>query len=140
MRTLLLSLILVFNLAHGQERIPGTPILSRDAEISVITIGPWQGELYSAFGHSAFRVFDPALGMDDFYNYGVFSFNQPNFYINFARGHLNYQLGVDPYPLYRDYYAGHQNRYIHEQIINLDSAQKQTVFDYLFWNMQPENS
>jgi hypothetical protein len=128
-----------FGLAQAQDRLANTPLLSSNAEISVITIGPWQGELYSAFGHSAFRVFDPALRIDDFYNYGVFDFDQPNFYLNFARGHLNYKLGVDPYPLYRDYFIRH-NRYVHEQILNLDSAQKQVVFDYLFWNSQPENA
>ena len=125
--------------AHAQDRLPNTPLLSTHAEISIVTIGPWQGELYSAFGHSAFRVYDPILLVDDFYNYGVFNFNQPNFYINFAKGHLRYQLAVDPYPLYRDYYIRH-NRYLHEQILNLDSAQKQAVFDYLFWNAQPENA
>jgi hypothetical protein len=138
MRLLFLSLVIGFNLVNAQDRLPDTPILSPDAEISVLTIGPWQGELYSAFGHSAMRVSDPSLGMDDFYNYGVFDFDQPNFYINFARGHLNYNLGVDPYPLYRDHFIRY-NRYIHEQILNLDSAQKQAVFDYLYWNAQPEN-
>jgi len=132
-------LALVPLLCFAQQRLPDTPTLSSSAQISVITIGPWQGELYSAFGHSAFRVFDPTLAIDDFYNYGVFDFDQPNFYLNFARGHLNYKLGVDPYPLYRDYFIRH-NRYIHEQVLNLDSAQRQAVFDYLYWNSQPENA
>lgn len=123
----------------AQERLPDTPVLSSGARISAITIGPWQGELYSAFGHSAFRVYDPVNGIDDFYNYGVFNFDQPNFYINFARGHLRYMLGVDPYPLYRDYFIRH-NRYIHEQILNLDSTRRQAVFDHLYWNAQPENA
>ena len=138
-RITILLLTIGIGLAQAQDRLANTPLLSSNAEISVITIGPWQGELYSAFGHSAFRVFDPALRIDDFYNYGVFDFDQPNFYLNFARGHLNYKLGVDPYPLYRDYFIRH-NRYVHEQILNLDSAQKQVVFDYLFWNSQPENA
>jgi hypothetical protein len=138
-RILSLLLFVGLSFANAQQRLPNTPILSTHAEISVVTIGPWQGELYSAFGHSAFRVYDPILLMDDFYNYGVFDFDQPNFYLNFARGHLNYKLGVDQYPLYRDYFIRH-NRYIHEQILNLDSAQKQAVFDYLFWNSQPENA
>jgi hypothetical protein len=139
--TRLASLLLtcIAFISSAQERLPGTPTLSEQAEISLITIGPWQGEVYSAFGHSAFRVFDPVNQFDDFYNYGVFNFDQPNFYLNFARGHLNYMLGVDPYPLYRDYYVRH-NRYIHEQILNLDSAKKQAIFDQLYWNAQPENA
>ena len=58
--------------------------LSEQATISVITCGPFQEELYSAFGHSAFRVYDPVQKIDDAYNYGVFDFDQPNFYLNFA--------------------------------------------------------
>jgi hypothetical protein len=133
--TLLLCLAFV---SRAQERLPDTPTLTQNAAISVITIGPWQGELYSAFGHSAFRVYDPVHKFDDFYNYGVFDFDQPNFYLNFARGHLNYKLGVDQYPLYRDYFIRH-NRYVHEQVLNLDSAQRQKVFDFLYWNAQPGN-
>jgi hypothetical protein len=134
-----LLLICLAFISRSQERLPGTPTLSQHATISIITIGPWQGELYSAFGHSAIRVYDPVNKFDDFYNYGVFNFDQPNFYLNFARGHLNYMLGVDPYPLYRDYFIRH-NRYVHEQVLNLDSATTQSVFDFLHWNAQPENA
>jgi hypothetical protein len=112
--------------------------LSRFAKISVITLGPWQGELYSAFGHSAFRVRDPERNIDLAYNYGVFDFNQPNFYLNFARGYLNYKLGVYPYPDFEYHYI-YQNRYIHQQILNLDSAQTQQLFDFLQWNSRSEN-
>jgi Domain of unknown function (DUF4105) len=112
--------------------------LSSNATMSLITIGPTQKELYSAFGHSGFRVYDSALQIDNFYNYGVFNFNQPNFYLNFARGINYYQLGVDEYPLYRDYYI-RENRFIHEQILNLTSEQKQKVFDFLSWNALAEN-
>lgn len=112
--------------------------LSADATISLITIGPTQKELYSAFGHSAIRVYDTQMPLDYFYNYGVFSFNQPNFYLNFARGINYYQLGVYDYPPYRDYYI-RENRYIREQILNLDAEQKQRVFDFLQQNALPEN-
>ncbi len=112
--------------------------LSEQATISVITCGPWQGELYSAFGHSAFRVHDPAQGIDEAYNYGVFDFDQPNFYLNFARGYMYYKLGVYDYNRFRDIYI-YYNRYIHEQVLNLTQAQKQKMYDYLQWNALPEN-
>ena len=55
--------------------------LSKQSEISIITVGP--GDiLYEAFGHSAIRVSDPVIGMDNIFNYGLFDFNQPNFYTN----------------------------------------------------------
>lgn len=78
--------------------------LSESAQISVLTLGPYQSELYSAFGHSAIRVYDPESGSDLAFNYGVFDFDQPNFYLNFTRGHLLYKLGVYPYDLFRDHY------------------------------------
>jgi hypothetical protein len=113
-------------------------ILSDSATISVITCGPYGKELYAAFGHSAIRVNDPELKFDAAYNYGVFDFNQPNFYLNFARGYLYYKLGVYSYVDFRDYYIEH-NRFVHEQVLDLTAEQKQQVFDYLDWNSKPEN-
>src|SRR3954464_793035 len=78
--------------------------LSEHAQISVITCGPSQDEVYSAFGHSAFRVYDPSSGIDEAYNYGIFDFNQPHFYLNFTRGHLKYKLGVYEYQQFKNYY------------------------------------
>ncbi|HZY77989.1 MAG TPA: DUF4105 domain-containing protein [Cyclobacteriaceae bacterium] len=135
---LVVLLLSIASVAICQQRAANTPQLSPSAEISIVTLGPWQQELYSAFGHSAIRVYDPELGLDAFYNYGAFSFNQPNFYLNFARGHLNYKLDVDPYNPWRDYYIAN-NRFVHEQILNLNDEQTQKVFDFLYWNSLPEN-
>ena len=113
-------------------------LLSDSAEISVMTLGPYQGEVYSAFGHSAMRVYDPKQGFDYVFNWGVFDFDQPNFYLNFARGRNFYMLGVHPYDLFRDYYIRH-NRYIHEQVLNLAPEQNQKLYEYLLWNQRDEN-
>ena len=59
--------------------------------ISVLTCGPGD-ELYSKFGHSAFRIQDFNKHYDVVYNYGVFDFTKPNFYTNFAKGKLYYNL------------------------------------------------
>lgn len=112
--------------------------LSERAEISVLTLGPWQGQVYTAFGHSAFRVYDPVNGIDDAYNYGVFDYNRPNFYLNFARGYNAYQLGVMDYKMFEYSYI-YFNRFIHEQKLNLTADQKQKLFNFLQWNALPEN-
>lgn len=112
--------------------------LSATAEISVLTLGPYQGELYSAFGHSAMRVYDPEQNFNYVFNWGVFDFDQPNFYLNFARGKNFYMLAAHPYDLFRDYYI-EKNRYIHEQTLSLTPTQKQKLFKYLLWNVQTEN-
>lgn len=131
-KALILVFVLLTTFAAAQRP------LSDNAQISVLTLGPYQGELYSAFGHSAIRVYDPDSRKDLAFNYGVFDFDQPNFYLNFTRGHLLYKLGVYPYDLFRDHYISH-NRFVHEQVLDLTQEQKQKVFDYLFWNAQPEN-
>lgn len=115
-----------------------TQTLSGKAIISVLTLGPDQAELYSAFGHSGFHVKDSANNWDTFYDYGVFDFNQPNFYLNFARGKLYYRLGTHKYERFRDYYI-RNNRNITEQTLNLNSIERQKLFDFLQWNAQPEN-
>lgn len=112
--------------------------LSDSARISILTLGPYQGELYSAFGHSGIRIYDPESRMDLAFNYGVFDFDQPNFYLNFTRGNLLYMLGYYDYDLFRDHYISH-NRFVHEQILDLTPQQKQHVFEYLVWNAQPQN-
>lgn len=112
--------------------------LSDKAEISVITCGPWQRELYSTFGHSAFRVVDTENNIDYAYNYGIFDFGQPNFYLNFAKGYLYYRLGVYYYKDFKNDYI-YDNRYVHEQVLNLLPRQKQALFNYLQWNARPEN-
>jgi Domain of unknown function (DUF4105) len=131
-KSLLIALVLLTASTQAQT------ILSSQAEISVITCGPYQGELYSAFGHSAIRVHDPVKGFDIAYNYGVFDFNQPNFYLNFTRGFLYYKLGIYDYPDFRDFYIKY-NRYVHEQVLQLDSIQKQKVFSFLENNSLPQN-
>src|SRR5690606_19742857 len=132
MRTLTALLLLVASLCSGQTR------LSEKAEISVLTLGPWQGELFTAFGTSAFPVYDPLQGIDAVYNYGVFDFDQPHFYLNFARGYNRYMLGVMDYPRFEYAYI-YYNRYIHEQVLNLSRERKQRLFDFLQWNARPEN-
>jgi hypothetical protein len=112
--------------------------LSDKAEISAITFGPYQGQVFTAFGHSAFRVNDPENGIDAAFNYGVFDFDKPFFYLDFALGQNFYMLGVARYKDYENYYIRY-NRYIHEQKLNLTTDQKQKLFDYLQWNALPEN-
>jgi len=134
MRKILFLTLVLFSVQGAAQ----TTQLSRRTEIYVVTCGPFQQELYSAFGHNAFRVYDPETAIDWIYNYGVFDFNQPNFYLNFARGNLNYKLGKHDYRPFRDYYINN-NRFVHEQQLNLTLSQKQQLFDFLEWNALPEN-
>ncbi|MFB9058001.1 DUF4105 domain-containing protein [Mariniflexile ostreae] len=116
----------------AQERM-----LSPEAEISVLTIGP--GTLLNdAFGHSGFRVKDKTKGIDLVFNYGVYDFEAENFYLKFAQGKLDYLIGLNYYEDFLESYIA-QNRTIEEQDLNLSTSEKQALFDYLLTNMKPEN-
>ena len=130
MKKILWLLILISSVGKAQ--------LSEQANISVLTCGPYD-ELYSAFGHSAFRIHDPVNNINVACNYGTFDFNQPNFYLNFARGNNLYKLSIQDYQRFEELYI-YENRFIHEQVLNLTFEQKQKLFAYLQWNSKPENA
>ncbi len=113
--------------------------LSNQASVSMVTIGSYQPELWSSWGHSGIRIKDPVQNIDWVYDFGRFSFDQENFYWNYALGRTYYSIGrFKSYPRLRDYYV-QQDRYVHEQVINLTSSEVQQVFDMLEENYQPAN-
>ncbi len=132
-----LCIVLIHTSVNGQETV--NIRLSDHSQISVITMGPDQHILYAAFGHNAIRVHDPENGIDLAYNYGTFDFDQPNFYLNFSRGDLLYKLSVYDYSQLKRSYM-YYNRFIHEQVLDLDPGQRQRVFDFLDNNARPENA
>ena len=94
--------------------------LSEYAEVSIVTAGPGN-EFYEAFGHSAIRVQDPVLDFDIIYNYGVFDFNQPNFYLNFAKGNMVYSLARYNFTYFLASYKN-DKRWLKQQVLNLTQA------------------
>jgi hypothetical protein len=131
-------------LASAQEAAPTQnelagrlPQLSDGAEISLITYTPGE-ELYQAFGHSAIRVRDDLLQMDRLYNFGVFDFETPNFYVKFAHGDLLYQLAVSQGE--EEIRAvGAYGQGVTELPLNLSPTQRQTLFGALEINLLPKN-
>ena len=130
---LLLS-VLICGQSFGQ---PPVTTLSPQAELSLLTCSPGT-ELYSIFGHSAFRVHDPVSRLDWVYNYGVFEFDTPNFVLKFARGKLRYYVLSYSYRhFHREYLT--EGRSIKEQVLNVNDAQKTAIFKALMTNELPEN-
>lgn len=117
-------------LASAQE-------LSDRSVISLMTVAPGS-ELYSTFGHSAIRVWDPEIDIDKVYNYGVFDFKTPNFYGKFVRGKLNYQLDVSPGYLFIKFYKL-KNRSIFQKNLFLTLSEKRKLYEFLENNYLPEN-
>ena len=113
-------------------------VLSDQSEISIITAGPGD-VLYEAFGHSAIRVKDPTLNLDIIFNYGLFDFNQPNFYVNFVKGRLLYRLGKQSFKRFITSYD-YQQRWVKDQVLNLSLVDRIKIFEYLNENSLPENA
>lgn len=138
LRLSILQLIFIFLLAFPSfGQVSQNTTLSPQARISLVTCAPGTA-LFEAFGHTAIRVHDPVSGFDIAYNYGVFDFDQPNFYLNFAKGYLLYKLGTADFSRFLYQYA-YFDRTVQEQVLNLSDDQKQSVFDFLQTNSLPEN-
>ena len=111
--------------------------LTDAAQVSVLTASPGE-DLYSAFGHTAIRVFDPMTRVDWVFNYGTFVVDD-GFYVRFVKGRMDYRLGVERYSRFQNLYL-RQGRALHEQVLNLGPEDVRRMADYLERNAQPENA
>ena len=115
------------------------PALSDSAQISLVTILPGDA-VYSLFGHSAVRVYDPAQGIDVAFNYGTFDFGNPLTFVGeFAYGKLDYFLDVHAYPAAVHAYWEIEGRPIIEQVLTLSPPQRNAIFQFLQYNALPEH-
>ncbi|MFY0631048.1 MAG: DUF4105 domain-containing protein [Flavobacteriaceae bacterium] len=130
---LLLVFLFSFQNIHSQKLQ-----LSVYSEVSILTAGPGN-ELFETFGHSAIHIKDPVLRIDYVFNYGLFTFNQPNFYTNFAKGKLLYRLGVQPYQSFVENYKVDE-RWMKKQVLDLTQKEKQAFFQILMTNAKQENA
>lgn len=105
--------------------------------LSLLTCGPGT-EIYSLFGHTAIRYEDRNRGVDVVFNYGLFSFDTPNFILRFTLGETDYQLGVTDF---RRFLAGYwmEGRDVWQQTLNLTTEEKQRLIGQLEENYRPEN-
>lgn len=112
-------------------------LLSPTAQVEILTADPG-GELYSAFGHCAFRIKDEQGRFDRIYNYGTFDFRTEGFYMKFARGKLPYFLSAEGPESFVDDYV-RERRTVKSQVLDLTPAEVQAVYEYLENNRLPEN-
>ena len=105
--------------------------------MSLLTCAPGS-EIYSLFGHTALRYENPAKGEDWVFNYGLFSFDTPNFVYRFVKGETDYQLGVIPYRYFEGEYAMRGSS-VYQQELNLTDKEKENVIRLLRENYLPAN-
>ena len=116
----------------------GVPLyLSEHTKVSLLTSSPGE-DLYAQFGHSAIRITDTLSGQDLVFNYGLFDFNTPGFYVKFIRGKLPYQLGIQRFDAFLNTYI-EENRQCRELEINLDEKERLALINFLSVNYLPEN-
>jgi hypothetical protein len=105
--------------------------------IRVVEIGPGT-EFFSLWGHLAVMVENELSGRALFYDFGVFSFEDPNLVRNFLSGDLNYKIIVNYAKDELEWYI-QDNRDITLYTLNLDSGQKEQIAYALSWNVLPQN-
>ena len=116
----------------------GVPLyLSEHTKVSLLTSSPGE-DLYAQFGHSAIRITDTLSGQDLVFNYGLFDFNTPGFYVKFIRGKLPYQLGIQRFDAFLNAYI-EENRQCRELEINLNEKERLALINFLSVNYLPEN-
>ncbi|MCF8335827.1 MAG: DUF4105 domain-containing protein [Bacteroidales bacterium] len=132
-----LQLLLVFTAVLTFNVSANSRIISKNAELSLITCSPGS-ELYSVFGHSAIRVYDSTTNTDLIFNYGVFDFSTPNFYWKFIRGKLHYQLAIQDMDRFLQEYK-REGRSVKEERFLLTPKEKNQMIRFLRRNHLPQN-
>jgi len=105
--------------------------------LKVAIIGPGD-ELYFWWGHIGLIVEDNRSGQSRFYDWGVFSFDNENFFVNFAFGRLIYTCAVSRAESNYNAYVN-RNRTITVYTLDLSAEKKEAVLRLAETNMLPEN-
>jgi hypothetical protein len=135
--TLLLFALLLFGmLSSAHASVANAP--GANLEVSLITYGP--GATYwERFGHDAIELRDSVSGEAVDFNYGVFDFNEKNFFLNFARGRMHYLMDAGYSAPEQASYA-QDGRSVTRQRLALDAGQAGALRDFLLWNLRPEHA
>ena len=111
--------------------------LSKEAEISILTLGPAE-PAYTIFGHTAIRLKDPVNSMDQVYNYGTFNVNVAHFYLKFLSGDLTYFLSKTDFKQFKERNTA-LGRSIVSQRLRLSQSHINKLAQTLEKNILPEN-
>jgi len=106
-------------------------------DVYLLTCAPGTAT-YSIYGHSALRIVDNAAQTDLVYNWGVFDFGTPNFVWKFAKGRLDYMLGVYPFDRFIQEYF-YEARAVYSQKVNLEQDEIAALRSLINENLRPEN-
>ena len=140
MKFKLLILLLIFCVANCFATTKRYKVWTEDisnTEISVLTCSPGD-QIYSIFGHTAVRVYNPNIGLDAVVNYGLFDFDQESFVYRFVKGETDYMCGVEAYNSFLYSYAWRGSG-VKATILDLTDAEKERFIRNLTNDLRPEN-
>ena len=113
------------------------PANGDDLVLKIAVIGPGD-ELYFWWGHIALIIENASTGQSYFFDYGLFSFDNENFFYNFAMGRLLYSCGVSYSESNLDNYK-RTNRDITIYTLDLPAEAKIKASNFAMINVLPEN-
>lgn len=116
----------------------GPALAAAAPRIGVVTMEPG-GIFFERFGHNAIVVQDPATGTATSYNFGYFDMEEPGFFGNFVRGHMQYWLVALPLDDDLARYA-QTGRGVGVQWLELTPGAATTLAAALAENARPENA
>jgi len=126
-------LFLLFVIAAGSASFAQDDTLT----LKIAVMGPGD-QLYFWWGHIALIVEDSSNDTGYFFDYGIFSFDNDNFFYNFAFGRLLYSCGVSRAERNFELYK-RNNRDITVYTLNLPPEVKIKVKNFAMLNVLPEN-
>ena len=130
-------ILLLLCLVGGFFSVRAEEVKPDSVRISLLTCEPGD-EIYALFGHTAIRFENYTRKQVFVFNYGMFSFNTPNFVMRFLMGKTDYQLGVVPYSYFAMEYA-ERGSSVYQQVLNLTTEEKQRLIRLLDENYHPKN-
>jgi hypothetical protein len=105
--------------------------------VFLVTAAPGDA-IWERFGHNGLWIHDARTGEDLFWEWGLFSFDQPGFLLRLARGTMLYSMGGRPFgPVVDAYRAANRPMWVQE--LALEPAQEQELNAFVRTNAQPEN-
>lgn len=139
MRKLILTILFGLSVLVAPAAVDSTLVRdhSDSIRVSLVTCSPGTA-VYEVYGHTALRVEIPTMGVDLAINYGLFSFEAPNFVWRFIRGETDYVVGAIGYPIFESEYTSRGSTVTLQQL-NLSADEKVALVQLLDRNLRPEN-
>ena len=107
-------------------------------QVSLLTVSPHTEAVWTYFGHTALRLYDPVQKIDKVYNWGTFDMGKPNFIFRFVLGKTDYFLTAYSFQQFLPHYA-RAGVAMTEQVLNIPDSEKDELIKFLQTNLLPQN-